>query len=145
MGSWRYVKGAHAERELLAEFVIRGFKVVRAAGSGVQGDCPDLIVLSSTRKFAVECKAWKKAVYIGAPKFMQMQEWEKATGMQVFLAWKPNRREWAFFPLMAMRETKSNYTVGEGDLGVAMTLDDVARMEGGRTGGKIGLPTDNVV
>ncbi|MEK6924400.1 MAG: Holliday junction resolvase Hjc [Candidatus Micrarchaeota archaeon] len=125
MGSWRYVKGAHAERELLALLQQKGFKVVRAAGSGVQGDCPDLLALSSTRKFAVECKAWKKAVYIDKPKFIQMEEWEKATGMPVLLAWKPHRKNWAFFPLSAMRETSQSHTVGEGDLALGMTLEEI--------------------
>lgn len=127
MGSWRYVKGAHAERELLALLQGKGFKVVRAAGSGVAGDCPDLVVLSSTKKFAVECKAWKKSVYIGKPKFLQMHEWELSTGMPVFLAWKPHRKQWAFFPLSAMRETAQNYCVGEGDLAVALKMEDVLK------------------
>ena len=74
---------------------------------------------------AVECKAWKKTVYIDKPKFLQMQEWEQATGMPVYLAWKPNRREWAFFPLSAMRETMQNYAVGQGDLAVALKMEEL--------------------
>ncbi|MBS3070187.1 restriction endonuclease [Candidatus Micrarchaeota archaeon] len=62
-----YDKGSFFERQLKALFEAKGFFVVRAAGSGVAGDAPDLIVLRSGQKnkFGVECKAWKNAILLG--------------------------------------------------------------------------------
>src|SRR3990167_3620509 len=93
-----YDKGSFFERQLKALFEAKGFFVVRAAGSGVAGDAPDLIVLRSGQKnkFGVECKAWKNAIYLDKPTVIAYQEWEKITGMQVFLAWKVPRKEWRF-------------------------------------------------
>ena len=104
----------------------RGFFVVRASGSGSDGVSPDLIALNSTGHFAVECKAWNgDAVYIEKPKFSIMTEWEKRTAIPVFVAWKSPRKEWRFFPLLALKETGRAFALGKSDLESGMRLGDV--------------------
>ena len=125
MAGWRYVKGAHYERELSKRLVEKGFRVVRSAGSGVDGVSPDLTVLSSVRKFALECKAWKNSVYIDKAKFVLMQEWERDTGLPIYLAWKHYRDSWKFFPLSALKETEKNFVASEGDLVVGLSFDEL--------------------
>lgn len=102
-----------------------GFKVIRAAGSGVAGDTPDLLVLGKTKKFALECKAWKDSVYIPKGRFRQMLEWEQATNMQTYVAWKAHRQPWRFYPLQFLRETEKSCVLLAGDLEAGMTLDQI--------------------
>ncbi|MBI3588041.1 hypothetical protein HY995_04785 [Candidatus Micrarchaeota archaeon] len=126
---FHYNKGAAFERDLQKRFEYAGFKVVRAAGSGVAGDTPDLIVLSTTRKFAIESKAWNASVYVERVRFAQMLEWEKTSGIPYYVAWKVFRKEWRFFPLSALRETPMSYVVGEGDLVTGMTFSQLVGKE----------------
>ena len=125
MAAWRYVKGAHYERELQKRFEQEGFKVVRAAGSGVAGDTPDLLVLGTTKHFAIEAKAWKNDVYIDKKRFKQMLAWEQATNLPVYVAWKPHRGQWKFFPLNFLRETAKSFVLSEVDLGAGMTFENL--------------------
>jgi len=125
MGKWSYRKGAFWERELMDLLREKGFQVMRAAGSGVAGDCPDVLALKTTKKFALECKAWKESIYIEKKKFRLLEEWEKNAGLPVFLAWKSPRKEWRFFPLSALRETKKNFVVLESDLETGISLQEL--------------------
>jgi Holliday junction resolvase len=120
-----YAKGAAFERQLRDLLRARGLVVVRSASSGVDGLSPDLVVLSSRKKFAVECKAWKHGPSIEKPKFAVMREWQAAAGVPVFVAWKAPRREWKFFPLDAMRETGMAFVLGDKDWSMGLTLDVV--------------------
>ncbi len=126
MGAWRYVKGAHYERELQKKFELVGFKIVRAAGSGVAGDTPDLLVLGTTKHFAIEAKAWKNDVYIDKTRFTQMLAWQQSTNMPIYIAWKPHRKEWKFFPLAALRPTEKSFVLAEGDLPSGITFEEIA-------------------
>lgn len=126
MGKWSYRKGAFWERELMEKLRGRGFEVVRAAGSGVAGDCPDVVALKTTKKFALECKAWKNGVYLEKAKFERMLEWEQKTGLPVFLAWKSPRKEWKFFPLASLRETQKSFALLENDLQMGFSLEELA-------------------
>lgn len=125
MGRWSYKKGAFWERELMEKLRECGFEVVRAAGSGVAGDCPDIVVLKTTKKFVLECKAWKNDVYLEKAKYNLMIEWEQKTGLPVYLAWKSPRKEWKFFPLSSLRETKKSFAVAQGDLAMGLTLEEI--------------------
>ncbi len=136
MSSWRYAKGSHYERELLHKLVGHGFKVIRAAGSGVDGDSPDLIALSTTLKFALECKAYKDAVYVAKDKFSLYFSWEQSTGIPVYLAWKAFRKDWKFFPLSVLRETPKSYVVSESDWSTGLSFEDIT--------GKSSLPNVNI-
>ena len=119
-------KGSRFERQLKKMLEEKGFFVVRASGSGSDGVSPDLIALSSTAKFAVECKAWNgDAVYIEKPKYEIMSEWEKRTAMPVYVAWKSPRKEWKFFPLIALRETGRSFGIHKNDLNTGRLLEDV--------------------
>ncbi len=125
MGRWSYRKGAFWERELMEKLRERGFEVVRAAGSGVAGDCPDIVALKTTQKFVLECKAWKNDVYLEKAKFNLMLEWEQKTGLPVYLAWKSPRKEWKFFPLSSLRETVKSFAVAQNDLAMGISLDEL--------------------
>ncbi|HLD62677.1 MAG TPA: Holliday junction resolvase Hjc [Candidatus Norongarragalinales archaeon] len=122
-----YDKGAYFERELKKKLEDKGFFVIRAAGSGVAGDAPDLIVLRSGQKnkFGVECKAWKNAIYLDKPTVIAYKEWEKITGMQVFLAWKVPRKEWRFFPLLVLKETANGFSLSLRESETGMTLEQL--------------------
>lgn len=125
MGKWSYRKGAFWERELMEKLRKQGFEVVRAAGSGVAGDCPDIVALRTTKKFVLECKAWKNDVYLEKAKFNLMLEWEQKTGLPVYLAWKTPRKEWRFFPLSFLRETEKSFAVQKIDLEAGMSFEQL--------------------
>ena len=120
-----YRKGAFFERQLKKLLEDKGFFVVRAAGSGVAGDAPDLIVLRSSKKFALECKAWKNSIHLDKPTVIAYKEWEKITGMPVFLAWKMPRKEWRFFPIGMLRETERGFALGTTELASGLKMEDV--------------------
>lgn len=128
MSKWHYRKGAHYERDLLKKLQEKGFFVTRAAGSGVEGTSPDLIVLSTTKKLAIECKAWESGfVRIEREKYEIMQEWEKRTGLPVFVAWKKRGEEWRFFPLLALRETDKAFVISENELNSGITFEELIK------------------
>lgn len=120
-----YDKGAYFERQLKDLLEKKGFYVIRAAGSGVAGWTPDLIVLHSTKKFALECKAWKNGLFIDKPTIIAFKEWERLTGMQMYVAWKMPRQEWRFFPLIMMHETERGYSLSPKELEAGMTLQQL--------------------
>ncbi|MFH0836079.1 MAG: hypothetical protein V1834_02845 [Candidatus Micrarchaeota archaeon] len=62
--NYRKAKGTLNERNLKRMLEDKGFFVVRASGSGVDGVSPDLIALHTTRKLAFECKAWKNSLHL---------------------------------------------------------------------------------
>ena len=55
-------------------------------------NCWDLVVLSSRKKFAVECKAWKHGPSIEKPKIAIMREWQAGAGVPIYVAWKAPRK-----------------------------------------------------
>lgn len=120
-----YLKGAGAERALRKILQEKGFRVVRAGGSGSDGESPDLIVLSTTKKFGLECKAWNSSLSLDKTKVLIMQEWEKATGMPIYVAWKRSRQDWTFLPLALLRETPHSYTATNADATGALSLEQL--------------------
>ena len=126
MSGYSKRKGTHYERELKHMLEERGFFVTRASGSGSDGVSPDLVVLSTTRKFALECKAWKaQSVRIEKKKWEIMSAWEKMTGMPIFLAWKQPRRPWTFLPLSSLREAGESFVADEALARAGMDFDTV--------------------
>ncbi len=122
MGKGAYLKGARFERQLKELLMERGFWVIRSGKSGVDGLAPDLIVLSSTKKFALECKAWKAAPHFDKTKVQIMREFENITGIPFYIAWKQPREEWRFYPLNALKETGKGYNLSLEDINIGMTL-----------------------
>ncbi len=122
-----YDKGSFFERQLKKSLEEKGFFVVRAAGSGVAGDAPDLIALRSGKGFGIECKAWKNDIFLDKPTVISYREWEKITGKPVYLAWKKPRKEWRFFSLFTLRETERGFAIGKKDYEAGMFLDDILK------------------
>ncbi|MFH1056367.1 MAG: hypothetical protein V1717_01055 [Candidatus Micrarchaeota archaeon] len=120
-----YDKGSFFERQLKKMLEEKGFFVVRAAGSGVAGDAPDLVVLRSTKKFGLECKAWKNGLFLDKPTIIAYREWEKTTGMPVYIAWKIPRKEWRFFPLAVLRETERGFALGLREAESGLTINEL--------------------
>lgn len=117
-------KGANYERQLKKMFEGKGFFVVRAAGSAHDSTSPDLIVLSSTKKFAVECKAWNSGnLWIEKDRMDAMREFEKRTAIPFYIAWKVSREEWRFFPLMMLKETGRAFTLSDKELNSGLSFN----------------------
>lgn len=107
-----YRKGARAERELIKMFSDKGFRVIRAAGSGINSLSPDILVFKRGMYYGFECKAWKKKnLRILKEQFERLMEWEKDTGITVMVAWKMSRKGWRFIPLDEFKETDKAYTI----------------------------------
>lgn len=108
----RYNKGARAERELINMFAEKKFKVIRAAGSGVNSLSPDILVFKKGLYYGFECKAWKKKnLSISKEQFERLKQWEEDTGITVMVAWKMFRSGWKFIPLDEFKKTEKAYTI----------------------------------
>ena len=125
MGKSAYIKGAKFEREVKNYLQTRGFAVIRASKSGVDGISPDLVILSSTLKFCLECKAWSHGLHFEKAKFEIMRSFEQKTGIPYYVAWKYPRREWRFFPLAALKETNNGYSLSSSELDFGITIDQL--------------------
>ena len=115
------------ERQLKHMLEDKGFFVTRASGSGSDGVSPDLIVLRTTKKFALECKAWRNSLHFDKPKVEIMRQWESTTGMPFYIAWKMPHKEWRFFPLAVLKETERGFVLSESDLHLGLTLGDLLK------------------
>lgn len=124
--NYRKAKGTMYERQLKKMLEEKGFFVTRASGSGSDGISPDLIVLKTTKKFALECKAWKNSLVFDKPKVALYTEWEQRTGMPVYIAWKMPHKEWRFFPLGVLKETPGGFALNSKDFGMGMAFEDLA-------------------
>ncbi len=127
MSNYRKAKGTMYERQLKKMLEEKGFFVTRASGSGSDGISPDLIVLHTTKKFALECKAWRNSLHFEKPKIVLYQEWERRTGIPVYVAWKFPHKEWRFFPLGLLKETAGGFALGGGELAIGLTFEDLLR------------------
>lgn len=125
MGKGAYIKGARFEREVKNYLQDRGFAVIRASKSGVDGVSPDLVVLSSTVKFCLECKAWSNSLHFEKSKFEIMRSFEQKTGIAYYIAWKFPRREWRFFPLAVLKETNNGYSLSSSELDYGLVIEQL--------------------
>ncbi|NUN11565.1 hypothetical protein HUU53_02875 [Candidatus Micrarchaeota archaeon] len=105
----------------------RGFFVVRASGSGVDGVSPDLIALHTTKKFALECKARKDSLHFEKIKIEVMRGWEQTTGLPIYVAWKLPYKQWRFFPLSFLKETEKGYSLSKLEEETGMTLEELLK------------------
>ncbi len=121
-------KGALYERQLKKMLEARGFYVVRAAGSGADSTAPDLLALSTTKRMALECKAWNSGyLWIEKWKMEGMKAFEQKTNVPYYVAWKVAREAWRFFPLAALRETEKAFVLEEKDLHAGMALEEILK------------------
>ena len=119
-------KGANYERQLKKMLEEKGYYVVRSAGSGSDSTSPDLIALSSVRKMGFECKAIRSEyLWIESEKIEKYREFELKTAMPVYIAWKSPYRDWGFFPLSAMKESKSGYGISLKELNSSLKLEQI--------------------
>jgi len=124
-----YAKGARSERELIALFLEKGYSVVRAAGSGVSGGCPDLFAFRRGSNYAFECKAWKAGrIAIDKQNFKALRAWEDNSGITIMLAWKMDRLGWRFMYLSELAENDQSYSVTKARaLELGRVVEDVLR------------------
>ena len=107
-----YGKGARSERELIGLFSEKGYSVIRAAGSGVAGECPDLLAFRSGVQYAFECKAWGgERVAVDREHFDALRRWEENTGITTMLAWRMDRLGWFFIYLSELEENPKSYSM----------------------------------
>ena len=107
-----YVKGARAERELIHYFTLKGFAVIRAAGSGVNSLSPDLLAFRQGRQYAIECKAWDSgSLSFDKQRVAQMKSWAETTGITYLIGWRVSREGWLFFPLHFLEEQGKTFTI----------------------------------
>jgi len=107
-----YEKGARSERELIHMLEGKGFSVVRAAGSGVAGGCPDLLAFKGPRQFAIECKAWGgERVAVDHAHYASLKRWEENTGITTMVAWRMDRASWLFIYLPELEENPQSYSI----------------------------------
>lgn len=93
-----YRKGARAERELQAKLTGERFACVRVAGSGHQGDSPDLVAVKSGKVYAIECKSTSKEFYrISKQNVAKLNNFCKRGGCKAVIAIKFTNRGWRFY------------------------------------------------
>jgi len=107
-----YGKGSRTERELIGLFAAQGFSVVRAAGSGVAGECPDILAFRSGKQFAFESKAWDRgALQLDKEQFLALKKWMDNTGITTMVAWRVSRDGWYFIHLAEFNENPKSFSV----------------------------------
>lgn len=121
-----YNKGARAERELIGKFLDQGYKVIRAAGSGVNSLSPDILVFRKGYQYAFECKSWdKKYLNIKKEQFKTLKDWQDLTGITVMVAWKIKRKGWKFIPMSLFTESGKSHNVSIQKAELCMNFDDL--------------------
>lgn len=107
----RYTKGARSERELIEILTKYGYLAVRAAGSGINGECPDIIALRNGQQFAIECKAWDKGrIAIDHSKYAVLKSWEQQ-GAKTLVAWKLPYKGWRLIELAEFEKNPNSFSI----------------------------------
>jgi Holliday junction resolvase len=110
----RYSKGARSERELLNDLHLKGYSVIRSAGSGVNSLSPDLVAIKNGRGLAFECKAWDRDnLAIENDQFKGLVDWQQNTGMDTFVAWRMNGTGWFFIKLEELKHNNKSKTISK--------------------------------
>lgn len=112
----RYTKGARSERELIEILTKYGYLAVRTAGSGVNGECPDIIALRDGRQLVIECKAWNRnRIAIEHGKYLALKNWE-GQGAKTLIAWKLPYKGWKFIELKDLKQNKSSWSITKSEI-----------------------------
>jgi Holliday junction resolvase len=121
-----YRKGYSFERQVKKLLENAGYYVIRSAGSGVDGLSPDLVALSTTKKFAIECKAIESDyLAIEVPKMGRLLSFERSTGLPVYVAWKRGREEPVLVPLSMFEKKEKSFTLRRADARFGMEFHDI--------------------
>lgn len=106
------LKGAEAERELVAMLWGSNWAAVRAAGSGVSRFyCPDVIASNGNKTIAFECKSTKhKYQYLEPLQIKDLQEFARIFKAEPMIAVKFST-EWRFFRIEDLKQTKNNLVI----------------------------------
>ena len=107
-----YQKGARSERELIHLLSGKGYSVIRAAGSGVAGECPDILAFRRGVNFAFECKAWgSDRVSVDHAHYRSLKNWEENSGITTMLAWRMDGGMWNFIYLAELEENPQSFSI----------------------------------
>jgi len=125
----RYGKGARSERELIQIFSQNGYSVIRAAGSGVNGLSPDILVFRRGRQYALECKAWNGGrIAIEPEKYEALKQWQENTGITTMIAWKVPYDNWYFLYLEELERNERSYSITKKRaLEINRTLEEIKK------------------
>ena len=108
-----YRKGSRVEREVLDYFVRQGFCAIRAAGSGVSSESPDIMAFRRGKQFVLEVKAHEGMnLSVKKEQIKLLRRWEEVAQMTAYVVWKRKNREPLFIPIGAMKENEGSFTIG---------------------------------
>lgn len=100
------------ERELIEFLSSHGFSVIRAAGSGIASDCPDVLAFRRGLQYAFEVKAIEKEhLHIEKAQFLNLKNWQENTGITSLVGWRRNRIGWRFVPIGIFEETPKHFGI----------------------------------
>ncbi|MCD6279516.1 hypothetical protein J7J26_01970 [Candidatus Micrarchaeota archaeon] len=121
-----YVKGSRAERELVKIFQSNGYSVIRAAGSGNDSMCPDLLAFKTDKQYGFESKSWKRNVLnLKIPQVEGLFRWKENTGITTMVAWKIPRVGWRFIPIELLNKNKKGYSINKTKALELYTIDEI--------------------
>lgn len=112
-------KGIAAERELIHLLWKTGvFAAVRVAGSGaIKYPVPDIVALSSSKRFAIECKAARGDVqYVDKKEVDDLVRFASMTGVLPIIAVRFDRVGWFFLSPDALRNVGNSFVVRKDEL-----------------------------
>jgi len=107
-----YRKGSRVEREVLDYFVRQGFCAIRAAGSGVSSESPDIMAFKRGRQYVFEVKAHEGMnLSVKKEQIILLKQWEEVAQMTAYVVWKRRNCQPLFIPLGAMKQCEASFTI----------------------------------
>ncbi len=110
-------KGINAERDLIHKLWELGWAAIRSAGSGSSHyPSPDIIAGKLGRRLAIECKITaSERKYFPIDEIRNLEYFAKHFGAEPFVSVKFPKKEWFFFTLEDLKETKNGFSIGSDD------------------------------
>lgn len=123
----RKSKGINAERDLIHKFWASGWAALRAAGSGSsQFPSPDVLASNNFRKIAIEAKVTKdEKKYFTQKEIEELKYFSQKFGAEPWVAIKFIRKQWVFFTIEDLNETKNNYVISINDTHKAISFEEL--------------------
>ena len=108
-------RGSRVERELLHLLEEKGYFVVRSAGSGHLG-APDILAFKLGSYLGFEVKSSKlEELRFSREQLERMEEWERGTGIAMYIAWKIPRKGFKFLPLSYLKKASKTVSIKRED------------------------------